>query len=88
MQQQSDDDDIQKGKEMIIASVQYTSRTALEKVTKLEHENEQLLNSINKNNQLKQELLRTIQKAEETLRLYEVQGQQQQYPDQIIGKDI
>jgi hypothetical protein len=77
MQQSNDeDDDIQKGNQMIIASVQYTSRTALEKVTQLERENEQLLNSINKNNQLKQELLRTIQKAEETLRLYEVQGQQ------------
>jgi hypothetical protein len=84
MQQSDDDDDAQKDKQMIIASVQYPSRKALEKVAKLERENEELFNSINKNNQLKEELLRTIQKAEETLRLYGVQVQvQQQLPDQF-----
>jgi hypothetical protein len=88
--QQSDDDDIQKGTQMIIASVQYTSlKELLEKVTKLERENEKLLNNINKNNQLKEELLRTIQKAEETLRLYEDQVQQQQLlPGQFLYNEV
>jgi hypothetical protein len=42
-QSNDDDDDIHKGNHVIIASVQYTSRTASEKVTKLERENKELL---------------------------------------------